>query len=278
MRPLSEQTIVVTGATSGLGRHLAGELAGRGATLVVHGRDPARLDALRRELAATAGDDHVLTVRADLADLHQVDRLAAELTDRLDRIDVLVSNAGIGFGARNAGREVSAQGIELRFAVNYLAGYHLTRQLLPLLTGSAPARIVNVASIGQEALDFDDLLSTRRYNGTVAYRRSKLAQVMATFDLADELRDHDVTANALHPATFMDTPMVLEAGGRPLSTVAEGGAATLRLITSPELDHVTGRFFDGTRDARAHEQAYDTDARAALRRRSDELVAAALTA
>ena len=281
MRPVTEQTVVITGATSGLGRELSGALARLGARLVVHGRDPGKLESLRKELAGGNGndDDRVVTVQADLADLRQVDRLANELTDRLDRIDVLVSNAGVGFGPPGAGREVSAQGVELRFAVNYLAGYHLTRRLLPRLVGSAPSRIVNVASIGQAALDFDDLLTTRDYEGIVAYRRSKLAQVMSTFDLADELADQgvDVTVNALHPATFMDTAMVRETGGRPLSTVAEGLAATLRLVTSPELDHVTGRFFDGTRDARAHEQAYDPTARAELRRRTDTLVATALT-
>lgn len=280
MRPVTEQTVVITGATSGLGRELAGALARLGARLVVHGRDPGKLESLRKELADGNGDDddRVVTVQADLADLRQVDRLADELTDRLDRIDVLVSNAGVGFGPPGAGREVSAQGVELRFAVNYLAGYHLTRRLLPRLVGSAPSRIVNVASIGQAALDFDDLLTTRDYEGIVAYRRSKLAQVMSTFDLADELAGEgvDVTVNALHPATFMDTAMVRETGGRPLSTVAEGLAATLRLVTSPELDHVTGRFFDGTRDARAHEQAYDPTARAELRRRTDALVATAL--
>jgi len=280
VRPVTEQTVVITGATSGLGRELAGALARLGARLVVHGRDPGKLESLRKELADGNGDDddRVVTVQADLADLRQVDRLADELTDRLDRIDVLVSNAGVGFGPPGAGREVSAQGVELRFAVNYLAGYHLTRRLLPRLVGSAPSRIVNVASIGQAALDFDDLLTTRDYEGIVAYRRSKLAQVMSTFDLADELAGEgvDVTVNALHPATFMDTAMVRETGGRPLSTVAEGLAATLRLVTSPELDHVTGRFFDGTRDARAHEQAYDPTARAELRRRTDALVATAL--
>jgi NAD(P)-dependent dehydrogenase (short-subunit alcohol dehydrogenase family) len=277
MRPLRDQIVVVTGATSGLGRYVVGQLASSGATLVVHGRDAAKLDELRSELEeAGAHPGKVQTVLADLGDLRQVDRLAGELHDRLDRFDVLVNNAGIGFGARGGGRQTSPQGIELRFAVNYLAGYHLTRRLLPLLVASAPARVVNVSSIGQEPIDFDDPMLERSYSGVVAYRRSKLAQVMFTIDLAGELRDQDVTVNALHPATFMDTAMVVEAGGQPMSTVEEGGAATLRLITSPELDSVTGRFFDGTRESRPNPQADDPDARARLRQLSDRLIREAL--
>ena len=274
MRDLDEQVIVVTGATSGLGRHLTGELVRAGATVVAHGRDPSKLAGLREDLAAADGG--IETVEADLADLRQVDRLAGEIAERFDRIDVLVNNAGIGFGAPGSGRETSAQGYELRFAVNYLAGYHLTRQLVPLLVAGAPSRIVNVASIGQQALDLDDPMVEWRHSGTVAYRRSKLAQVMFTFDLAEELVDRGVTANALHPATFMDTFMVREGGVRPLSTVDEGGAATLRLIAAPELDGVTGRFFDGTRETRPDPQADDPAARARLRRLSDDLVAEAL--
>ena len=276
MRPLTEQTILVTGATDGLGRHVAGEIAEAGAFVVVHGRNPAKVDRTRDELAARAGDGRVDSVLADLADLGEVDRMADELLQRLDRLDVLVNNAGIGFGPPGSGRELSADGYELRFAVNYLAGVHLTRRLLPLLGRSAPARIVNVASAGQEPLGFDDLMLDKAYDGIVAYRRSKLAQIMFTFDLAAELEGSGVTVNALHPATFMDTPMVRDFGGEPLSTVEEGGAATLRLITAPNLDGVTGRYFDGHAEARALPQAYDPEARAHLRRVTEQLLRAAL--
>jgi len=278
VRSLTEQVILVTGATDGLGRYVAGELADTGATVVAHGRNPAKLERVRAELAAAVSDVRIETALADLADLGQVDRLADDLLDRLRRLDVLVNNAGIGFGGAGAGRETSVDGYELRFAVNYLAGYHLTRRLVPLLVRSAPARIVNVASAGQQPLDFDDLMLEREYDGVTAYRRSKLAQIMFTFDLAAELRGRGVAVNALHPATFMDTAMVTQSGVRPMSTVEEGGVATLRLITAPELDVTTGRYFDGTRQAPAHRQAYDAGARARLRELSDDLVRSALTA
>lgn len=276
MRDLTTQTILVTGATDGLGRYVATELVRAGATVIAHGRDAGKTDRVRRELAQVSPGAQIETALADFAELRQVDRLASDVLRGWDRLDVLVNNAGIGFGAPATGREVSADGLELRFAVNYLAGYHLTRRLLPLLRTSAPARIVDVASAGQVPLDFDDPMVERGYDGVTAYRRSKLAQIMATFDLAEELPADQVTANALHPATFMDTPMVRQFGGRPMSTVAEGGAATLRLIAAPELDGVTGRYFSGTHEARADPQAYDRNARARLRQLSDDLVATAL--
>jgi NAD(P)-dependent dehydrogenase (short-subunit alcohol dehydrogenase family) len=268
------RTVLVTGATSGLGRHVATELAAQGARVVVHGRDSAKVDGLVAELAPESAGARAIGFVADLADLDAVDRLADDVLERVDQLDVLVNNAGVGFGPPGLRREESAQGLELRFAVNYLAGALLTRRLLPLLQRSAPARIVNVASIGQAEIDFDDPQFEHDFRGRVAYQRSKLAQVMFTIDLAGELDPASITVNSLHPATFMNTNMVIEGGGTPMSTVEEGAEATLRLIGDPELDGVTGRFFDGTVDARAQAQAYDPTARARLRTLTDELLAA----
>ena len=130
-------------------------------------------------------------------------------------------------------REVSRDGHELRFAVNYLSGFLLTHLLLPTLRRSAPARIVNVSSAGQHPIDFEDVMLTRGYEGTRAYRQSKLAQVMFTIDLAEQLKDSGVTVNCLHPATFMNTNMVIESGYAPTSSVEEGADAILQLATSP---------------------------------------------
>jgi NAD(P)-dependent dehydrogenase (short-subunit alcohol dehydrogenase family) len=137
---------------------------------------------------------------------------------------------------------------------------------------SAPARIVNVSSAGQAPIDFDDVMLERDYNGVQSYCQSKLAQVMHTFDLAEELGDSRVTANCLHPATYMPTKMVTHSGTRPVSTLEEGARATLRLVADPELAEVTGRYFDGEAESRAHPQAYDIDARWRLRELSERLV------
>ena len=251
--------VLITGATSGLGRYLARELAGSGWQVLAHGRDPARVAALAAELGGGARG-----YVADLASLGQVRELAAGVRAQVPRLDVLVNNAGIGFGAPGEGRQVSADGHELRFAVNYLAPVLLTRLLVPLLTASAPSRVVNVGSLGQVPFDPADAEFEHGYTGVDAYRRSKLALAAFTFGLAGELKAAGVTVNCLHPATFMNTAMVTRGGITPVSTVEQGGAATMRLITDPSLDGVTGQFFDGLRTARALPQAYDPQFRAEL--------------
>jgi NAD(P)-dependent dehydrogenase (short-subunit alcohol dehydrogenase family) len=271
MRPVDEQTILVTGATDGLGRALARELAARGATVLLHGRAKARLEDTRREIAEATGSDRLRTYLADLASLEQVRRLGREVDAGQERLDVLVNNAGIG---GDGPRQQSADGHELRFAVNYLAPFLLTELLLPLLRRSAPARIVNVASVGQVPIDFDDVMLDRRYDALRAYRQSKLAQIMFTFELAERLRaagESGVTVNALHPATLMNTKMALETFGYAMSTIEDGVEATLRLAVAPELEGVSGRYFDRLDDAAANAQAYDADARGRLWRLSAAL-------
>jgi NAD(P)-dependent dehydrogenase (short-subunit alcohol dehydrogenase family) len=259
--------VLITGATSGLGRYLAGQLAGSGWQVLAHGRDPARV----AELVADFGGGARGFV-ADLARLGDVRELAALVRAEVPRLDVLVNNAGIGFGAPGEGRQVSADGHELRFAVNYLAPVLLTRLLEPLQTASAPSRIVNVGSLGQVPFDPADAEFEHGYNGVDAYRRSKLALAAFTFDLAGELPAAEVTANCLHPATFMDTAMVARGGITPVSTVEQGGEATLRLITDPALDGVTGQFFDGLRISRARPESYDPRFRAELREVTDQML------
>jgi NAD(P)-dependent dehydrogenase (short-subunit alcohol dehydrogenase family) len=205
--------------------------------------------------------------------------MAQDVAREHERLDLLINNAGIGFGTPGGGREESTDGYELRFAVNYLAPFLLTTLLLPRLQRSAPARIVNVASAGQQPVDLHDVMLKHHYDGVRAYRQSKLALVMFTFELAERLRaegEQELTVNALHPATFMNTKMVADAGIAPVNSVEDGLAATLHLAISPELASVSGRYFDGRREARPLEQAYDAQARARLWRLSEELVAKAL--
>ena len=227
MTPLSQQTILVTGATDGLGRALAERLAPSGARLLLHGRDAGRGAETLRAIQATTGNARLEFVQADFASLAEVRAMAAKLAGTLERLDALVNNAGIGSGGGNARRELSRDGIELRFAVNYLAPFVLTRALLPLLERSAPARIVNVSSAGQHKLDFDDLMLERGYSGWRAYCQSKLAQILFTFDLAAEMRGKGVTVNCLHPSSLMPTKMVMQAYGHSLSTIEQGSTPRL---------------------------------------------------
>jgi NAD(P)-dependent dehydrogenase (short-subunit alcohol dehydrogenase family) len=273
MRPVDEQVILVTGSTDGLGRALAQNLAARGATVLLHGRDAARGEAAIQEIRKATGSERLSLHLADYSSLEQVRALAEAILAGHERLDVLVNNAGIGTsGPTGARRELSQDGHELRFAVNYLAPFLLAHLLEPLLVRSAPARIVNVSSAGQAPIDFADVMLEHGYSGVQAYCQSKLALVMLTFDLAEELRDRGVTANCLHPGTYMPTKMVLEAGTSPVDSLETGVEATSRLAVAPELNGVTGRYFVRLQEARADSQAYDADARRRLRELSAHLV------
>jgi NAD(P)-dependent dehydrogenase (short-subunit alcohol dehydrogenase family) len=269
---LSGKIVLITGATDGLGQAVAVDAATAGATVLVHGRSPERIKAtLERVVSASTGEPP-RAYQADLASLAEVRGLASAVADGEPRLDVLVNNAGIGGNTPGGGeRQVSEDGHELRFAVNYLAGFLLTRELIPLLERSAPARIVNVSSAGQMPLDFDDVMLEHDYSGTRAYCQSKLAQILFTLDLAGELAGSGVTATCLHPATYMPTKMVQE----PISTLEQGVEATMRLIADPELEGVTGRYYNVLEDARPDPQARDPDARRRLRELSEILARAA---
>jgi NAD(P)-dependent dehydrogenase (short-subunit alcohol dehydrogenase family) len=267
---LDGKTILITGSTDGVGRVVAKRLAASGARVLVHGRDLERGRAVIAEIhAARHGEADFL--QADLASLAEVRRLAAGVLASEERLDILINNAGIGSGGAAGQRAASHDGFELRFAVNYLAGFLLTHLLLPKILASAPARIVNVASLGQAPLDFGDVMITHGYTGTRAYSQSKLAQIMFTIDLAEALTHRGVTVNALHPATYMNTTMVRQAGTTPISSVEDGADAIMNLVASPSLEGRGGLFFDRQREARANAQAYDVAARAKLRQLSRRL-------
>jgi NAD(P)-dependent dehydrogenase (short-subunit alcohol dehydrogenase family) len=262
---LANKTVLVTGSTDGVGKLVAQRLAAAGAHVLLHGRSREKGQRTLAEIRAATGSDRLEFHLADLSSLIEVRGLAEMVAARHEKLHLLVNNAGIGFGPRGAmRREISRDGHELRFAVNYLAGFLLAHLLLPSLQDGAPARIVNVSSAGQFPIDFEDVMLARDYEGTRAYRQSKLAQVMFTIDLAEQLAGAGVTVNCLHPATFMNTNMVIESGYAPTSSVEEGADAILQLATSPELEGKTGLYFDGQRQARANAQAYDAGARQRL--------------
>jgi len=269
MREISEQVILVTGATDGLGRGVAADLASRGATVLLHGRSPERLERTLAQLRDETGSEKLRTYRADFASLAEVRAMAAEVAANEERLDALVNNAGIGFLPE---REFSQDGVELVLQVDYLAGYLLTRELLPLIQASAPSRIVFVASAGQAPIDFDDPMMDKGYDAGRAYCQAKLAQINQTMEMAARL-DGDVAVTALHPSTFMPTK-ILGPGMDPRSTVQEGIDATVRLVADPELEGVSGVYFDVQDAARAMDQAYDPDAQRRLRELSEQLVGA----
>jgi NAD(P)-dependent dehydrogenase (short-subunit alcohol dehydrogenase family) len=267
---MNGKTVLVTGSTDGVGRYVAAQLAADGAKVLIHGRDKERAKALIDEIRGH-GYGEAMFYHADLSSMAGTRHLANAVLADHKRLDLFISNAGIGSQNQGPQRQTSADGYELRFAVNYLSGFLLACLLLPLLKASAPSRIVNVASLGQHPIDFDDVMITKGYSGSRAYAQSKLSQIMFTIDLADELKGSDVTVNSLHPATYMNTTMVRAGGITPMSTVEQGGDAILHLAVGDDMKGKSGLFFNGMQQARANPQAYDAEARQRLRKLSLEL-------
>jgi retinol dehydrogenase-12 len=250
-KPLINRTVLITGATGGIGRATAEAVARMGASVIIHGRDPERVDTTRRIVSHSANHDRVYGAVADLASLTEVRRLAAEVHDQHDRLDVLINNAGLVTRKRCE----SADGFELQLAVNHLAPFLLTHLLLDKLETSAPARVVNVASMAHHraAFDLTDLnWEKRRYSGIGAYGATKLANILFTRALARRMDRFKVTANSLHPgvvATNIFSGMGVLGSlfgllSKPLLLSANDGAATsIHLTASPELAGVSGEFF-----------------------------------
>jgi NAD(P)-dependent dehydrogenase (short-subunit alcohol dehydrogenase family) len=266
--------ILITGATDGIGRAAALRLARAGCFLLIHGRDEAKLRATARLLETQPGATRVDWLPADFASLAQVRMLGAYLTDNYDRIDALINNAG----TLSQTRELSADGHERTFAVNYLAPVLLTERLLPVLRDTASrvgeARVVNVSANGhlKVTLDFDDLQSAHDYNGVAAYQRSKLAQVLWTKHLARALAGSGVTVNAVHPGVL--TTKVLMAGfGITGADPDEGGAVLEHMACAPGLRGVSGRYFDQLRERKGVAAAKDEDTQERLHVATRALVA-----
>ncbi len=272
MKPIAEQTVLITGATDGLGKATALALAQLGTRVLLHGRDVGRLAATKAEIIEASGNDKVETYCANLASLAEVRSLAETIEAAHPALDMLINNAASGGGKPgDSRRELSVDGYEIRFAVNYLAPFLLTRLLLPCLRQGAPSRIINVSSAGQRAIDFDDVMMERNYEPLDAYRQSKLAQIMFTFDLAEQVRGSGITVNALHPASLMPTKMVHEYFGRTMETLEDGVASMVKVATDPALDGVSGVYFDHQVETRANDQTYYANARRRLWALSERL-------
>jgi retinol dehydrogenase-14 len=271
---------VVTGATAGLGRETALALARMGATLVIVARDPVKAARTREELEAIAGARRVEVVLADFADLHSVRAAAHRVAEQFSSVHVLINNAGL---ARKH-RTLSADGFELTFAVNHLAPFLFTRELMPLLRAGAPSRIVNVASAAeaQGPIDFDDLQSTQNYRGFRVYGKTKLMNVLFTYELAARLEGTGVTANCLHPGAvatdlLRQLPRWLYALISPFLLTPERGAATqVMLASSPSVEGVSGGYYVKGKASRSSRRSYDVEARRRLWDVSETMVSAAL--
>jgi len=268
-RDNSEQAgapVLVTGATSGLGRGVANALAERGWTVLMHGRDQQRCDDAVAEVREAGGTAYPYL--ADLSSLSETATLARQIAADHPSLGLVVNNAGVGFGADKSLRELSKDGYELRLAVNYLAPVVLTRLLRAPLRAAGDAQVVNIGSVGQSPLDFDDPQFTRGYEGSEAYMRSKFALAAFTFATADAYKEDGIRVNCVHPATYLDTGMTRDAGISPWSSVDEGAKSVLHAVEAGQRGG-TGLFFNQTREGHASPGTYD----AGVRQRLESLTA-----
>jgi NAD(P)-dependent dehydrogenase (short-subunit alcohol dehydrogenase family) len=262
------KTALVTGSTDGLGRELALALAADGAHVIVHGRNAERGQAVVDEITA-AGKGSARFYAADFASMQAVREVAETIAKDYPKLDLLVSNAGIAF-LGDQPRRTSADGYELQFAVNYLAGWVLVNTLRPNLAAAAPSRVINVASGSSAPIDFDDVMLEQPGAHARGYGQSKLAQVSMTVELAPRFAEDGITMISLHPATLMNTTMVESLGIPPRTTVAEGRDHVMGLITRPDLE--PGAFYvEGQPRAPTDPQPLDAEARARLVELSEEL-------
>lgn len=260
------KTVLVTGSTDGLGRELARALAADGAHVIVHGRNAERGAALVKEITE-AGRASAQFHAADFASIEEVRRTARTIAERHPRLDLLVNNAGVL--RRGEERHESFDPHELQFAVNYLAGWIFVHELRPALSAAAPTRVINVASLAAAPIDFDDVMLERPGAATRGYGQRKLVQVTMTAALAPGFAEDGITMISDHPATRMDTTMVVSAGVEPTTTVDEGRDAVMQLITAATLQ--PGAFYIGAVPGTPHVQASDPEAQGRLAALSAEL-------
>lgn len=265
------KTVLITGSTDGLGLGTAHRVAAGGHDVIVHGRSQGRIDAACSEIESATGRRPGAVI-GDFASLATVKGVADQVSEITDSLDVLVCNAGIGTGyPEGRERSESADGIELRWAVNFLAPVLLTRSLLPMLTTTPSARVVLVASDGQARVDLDNVMLTHDYSGEQAYCQSKLALVAFGLQLA--ARQSTVSVTSMHPGSFMATKIVVDDGAAVVDDLDGGIDALFRLAMSPEFDGMTGTYFERTRPARALEDAYDSSVQQRLWDLSEEQMA-----
>ncbi|MFQ5831378.1 MAG: SDR family oxidoreductase [Candidatus Thorarchaeota archaeon] len=277
---MNGKVCIVTGSNSGIGKETALALAELDATVVMVVRNAERGEAARSEIVDETGNNRIDLMLCDLSSIDSIRQFAKEFTAKYDRLDVLINNAGAAYHKR----QVTVDGFEQTFAVNYIGPFLLTYELLPVLKVSVPSRVINLTSgmHFRAKVDFDNLQRERRYRGMSAYGDAKLMVAMHTYELARRLEGTGVSVNVVHPG-FVATNMGSSMGGlwnkimfkmvRPLQISPKEGAETsVYVASSPELEGVTGKYFARKQEQRSSEASYDEEAQKRLWHVTEQLL------
>ena len=271
---MKDKTILITGSTDGIGKQTALELAGTGARVLLHGKDPERGMKVLKDIKKATGNENLEIFIGDLSSLTKIHDLADDIHQKHDRLHVLLNNAGVF----ETGRRVTEDGYERTLAVNHLAPFLLTGLLLDLLKKGAPSRIVNVASmIHGSSMDFEKLQGEKGYDAHHAYRLSKFCNILFTYELAERLEGTGVTVNCLHPGVI-NTKLFKAGWGAGGGSVTSGSRNSNYVATAPELDGVNGKYFVNRREAKSKPITYDADTRRAFWKLSEEMTGLAYLA
>jgi NAD(P)-dependent dehydrogenase (short-subunit alcohol dehydrogenase family) len=266
---MDSRVVLVTGSTDGIGKATALELAREGATVLLHGRNLQKGEAVLKDIRRITGSDRLHLYIADFCSLEQVRRLAAQIREEHDRLHLLINNAG----TFEPECKITEDGLETTFCVNYLAAFLLTGELLDLLKASAPSRIINVASVSHwnGAMDWDRLQGEDNYQGFAAYALSKLAMILFTYSLAERLQGTGVTANCLHPGVIKTKLLRAGFGDYPGETPEKGARTSVYLAGSSEVEGISGRYFEDCKAVLSSLMSYDPKLQEKLWRKSKEL-------
>lgn len=265
---MHDKIILITGSTDGIGKQTALRLARTGATIIIHGRNKDKCNKTRDEIINETGNDKVDCLTADISTRQGTESLAAAFLQKYERLDVLINNAGVFMKER----KLTADGLEMTFAVNHMSYFIVTHKLLPVLMKSSPSRIINVSSIAHQngRIHFDNLQGEKRFEGYQAYALSKLANILFTVELADKLKGAGVTVNALHPGVI-STKLLATGFGSQGAPVEEGAETPVYLATSDEVKEITGKYFIKCRQSKYSPIADDENTRKQFWRLSEKL-------
>ena len=264
---IKTKKIFITGSTDGIGKQTALDLAQNGATILLHGRSPARGESVLHEITSTTGNRRIEIFTADLASLKQVRDLAEKIRQKHASLDILINNAGV----YETTHKISQDGFERTFAVNHLAPFLLTHLLLDPLRKGGHGRIINVSSMAHaSSMDFENLQGEKHYSAYEAYALSKLCNILFTYRLAHKLEGTGITVNCLHPGVI-GTKLLRAGWGMGGSPVTQGSGNLVYLATAPELEGVTGKYFLDKKQKKSSRISYDRKIQKKLWRISERL-------